>query len=446
MTIARGAAAGALVIVVAIVAIVLLSGSGTTSYALLFDNAGQIVKGDNVTVGGRRIGNVDAISLTNDNQAKITISVQEPYAPLHQGTTATIRLQSLSGVANRFIQLTPGPNNGPKLRAGATLGTEQTTSVVDLDQLFNTFDARTRKGLQDVIQGSATQYQGKTAQVNEAARQFNPALSTTSQVMRELTRDTQTLTDALVSGGQVMSAIAQRRDSLSALVGNLSTTMGAIGSQNQSLGQALQVLPDTLRQANSTFVDLRSTLDDMTPLVDASKTATKRLAPFFSALRPLIDEATPTFQQLSAIVSTPGANNDLTDILRQTPQLATAVSRTSRSGIAALRKGQPVIDYARPYAPDLVGWFRDFGEAGANYDANGHYVRVMPLSGAFQFQQNADGSSVLNPVTPNQRLSQLDTGNVRRCPGSASQPRPDGSNPYLPAGFDCAAKELVPGP
>ena len=96
-------------------------------------------------VGGRRIGSVREIALTDDNQAEITIKVQEPYAPLHEGTTALIRATSLSGIANRYIALTPGPNSNPKLPEGATLGTDKTTSIVDLDQLFNTLDPKTRR-------------------------------------------------------------------------------------------------------------------------------------------------------------------------------------------------------------------------------------------------------------------------------------------------------------
>ena len=48
------------------------------------------------------------IELTSDNQAAIKVIVQEPYAPLREGTQAVIRLTSLSGIANRYIALTPG--------------------------------------------------------------------------------------------------------------------------------------------------------------------------------------------------------------------------------------------------------------------------------------------------------------------------------------------------
>src|SRR3954447_8016698 len=162
MTVARGAALGALVLAVVIVAVILLRGDGGTQYKLRFQTAGQLVKDDDVQIGGRRIGSVKAIKLTDDNLAEITIDVQDPYAPLHEGTTATIRASSLSGIANRYIQLTPGPNSNKKLKEGALLNTEKTTTIVDLDQLFNTLDKKTLGGLRNIIHGFAVQYDGRT--------------------------------------------------------------------------------------------------------------------------------------------------------------------------------------------------------------------------------------------------------------------------------------------
>ena len=70
-------------------------------------------------VGGRQVGSVRAIELTEDNQAAVKVSVQEPYAPLRAGTHAVIRLTSLSGIANRYIALTPGPGDAEELPARA---------------------------------------------------------------------------------------------------------------------------------------------------------------------------------------------------------------------------------------------------------------------------------------------------------------------------------------
>lgn len=446
MTVARGAALAALLLVVAVVAIVLLSGGGGEQYRLVFQTAGQLVRGNDVQIGGRRVGSVESIELTDNNLAEVKITVQEPYAPLHEGTTATIRLSSLSSVANRYIELSPGPNSAPKLAANSLLGVERTTSVVDIDQLFNTFDERTRRGLQDLIQGSATQYAGRTREIGEASKYFSPFLSSTNSLVRELSSDTATLEQALVSTSRVMSSVAERRDELSALIGSLNTMMGAIATENSGLAEALDELPGTLREANTTFVDLRATLDDLDPLVEASKPATKNLARFFTEFRPLVDEATPTFTDLSEFVNTAGPNNDITDIVRQLPKLQQVGSPSFKHSVDAMRQGQPVVDFFRPYTPELVGWLRSFGQATANYDANGHYARALPIFGAFQYAQNADGSQVLNPVSPAQRFEGIRGDDRRRCPGAASQARPDGSNPYVAPGGDCDPADTPTGP
>jgi phospholipid/cholesterol/gamma-HCH transport system substrate-binding protein len=446
MTIARGAVLGALLAVVAVLAILVLGSGGGEQYRLIFQNAGQLVTGDDVQVGGRRIGNVDDILLTDDNQAEVRITVEEPYAPLHEGTTATIRLTSLSGVANRYIALVPGPNNRAELAENARLGVEQTTSVVDLDQLFNTLDEPTRRGLQQFIQGSAAQYAGQGENVNQAAKYFNPFLSTTAQLVRELNRDRATLARALVAGASVTTALAERAPQLTSLITNLNGMMGAIGRESGSLSQALGALPGTLRQANSTFVELRATLDELDPLLDASAVAARDLPRFFRELRGFVTEATPVFDDFSRLISQPGAFNDATDAVQHLPQLQRVGSPAFRSSITAMRKGQPVIDFLRPYSPDLIGWFRDFGQSAANYDANGHYARVLPIFGAFQYQDDGDGTPTLEPVPPSQRLAGLTSGFTRRCPGAASQPRPDGSNPFAPDGFDCDREDVLPGP
>jgi phospholipid/cholesterol/gamma-HCH transport system substrate-binding protein len=444
MTLTRGLAIGALAVAVA-VAILLLTGSSKHEYTLVFQSAGQLVTDNDVQVGGRRIGRVADIKLSDKNLAEVRVQVDEPYAPLHLGTTATIRSGSLSGVANRYIALSPGPNSAPKLDDGATLGLDRTTTSVDLDQLFNTLDPEARKSLQQVIKGSSEQYDGKGAEANEALKYFNPALSTTSRLVNELDRDQQSLQDFIISTARATTALASRRDDLSSLVGNANTASAAIASQSASLDQALTALPRTLRQANTTFVNLRSTLDDLDELVDASKPVAPRLAPFFAQLRPLLRDAQPTIKDLRTLISRPGAGNDLIDLLRKQPQLTKVATPTFQHTVKGLQQSTPVLQFIRPYAPDLIGWFRDFGQSTANYDANGHFARISPIVNAFQFTDNPAGGT-LTALAPAERQVGLQSGKIRRCPGSATQTAADGSNPYAPEGSDCDPSIVPPGP
>jgi phospholipid/cholesterol/gamma-HCH transport system substrate-binding protein len=443
MSAVRVIVVAALVGAVALVAVVFLRGSEQTEYKLRFQNAGQLVPDDDVQIGGRRVGSIKEIELTDNNEAEVLIAVDEDFAPLTTGTTATIRATSLSGIANRYIALTKGP--GDELEAGAMLTAEKTTTPVDLDQLFATFDAPTRKSLQRVISGSATQYDGVGKQANEALRYFNPALNSTSRLVNELTRDQQVFQDFLVDSSKVVTAVAERREDLSDLIGNANTTADAIGDENTALFDALGVLPGTLRRANTTFVNLRSTLDDLDTLVDVSKPATKDLAPFLRELRPLVADARPTIADLRTLIRKPGAGNDLVELLRKAPRLERAARPAFANSVTALEKSKPVLEFIRPYTPDLTGWLRDFGQTTANYDANGHYARISPLFNAFQFDAT---NNALTPLPEGDRPVANTQGQFRRCPGAATQKAADGSNIWRDRDgkLDCDPTQVLPGP
>jgi phospholipid/cholesterol/gamma-HCH transport system substrate-binding protein len=447
LTAPRAAAVGALLVAVAVVAWLLLRGDGGTSYKLRFENAGQLVRGDDVQIGGRRVGSVHDIKLTDDNQAEIDITVQDGYAPLHEGTTALIRATSLSGIANRYVALTPGPNSNRELPEGAQLGTDETTSIVDLDQLFDTLDPKTRASLQGFIQGSAQWYDNRGRQANAATKYFNPAISSTDALVNELVANQQTLTAFLRNSSKTVGAIAERRGDLANLVSNANATATAIGDENVSLDQGLAVLPRTLRKANSTFVNLRATLDDLDVLVSASKPATKDLARFLRELRPLVHDAGPTISDLRTLVHRGGSGNDLTDLVQKAPALERAAKPAFANSIQALQKSTPVLKTFRPYTPDFIGWIRDFGQGASNYDANGHFARIQPIFNAYSFSPSASGGT-LTPIPPSQRLDGLQTGVVKRCPGMASQAATDGSSPFrdFDGSLDCDPGLAPPGP
>jgi phospholipid/cholesterol/gamma-HCH transport system substrate-binding protein len=435
------------VVAIAVVAVLLFAGGGGgyTVYAT-FQNAGQLVKGNQVEVGGRPIGTVEDIELTDDGRARIKMKL-DSYTPLHRGTSATIRANSLSGIAGRYISIEPGPNNEEKIDDGGEIEAERSTAPVDLDQLFNTLDDDTRKGLQQFVQGSAAQIDGKVPEAQKSLEYLNPALSTTSALAREIVSDKATFSRFVTDASQTVAAIAERRQDLTGLVSNANTTAAAIGDENQALAHSLDVLPDTLRNANTTFVNLRATLGDLDTLVAESKPATKNLAPLLRDLRPLVRDARPTVRDLRTLIRTPGAGNDLIELNQKAPRLAELSSTVFPRSVQALRKTEPVIQYIRPYGPDLIGWVTKFGQSASNYDANGHYARISPLFNQFQFSQTATGG-VLVPSSPTQRLDGLQFGMSNRCPGGAMQPPPDGSAPWRDSDgqLDCDPTTTPPGP
>src|SRR5688500_4869992 len=170
MTPARIAAVAGIAVAAVLVGFLMLSGSDKYTVTATFQTAGQLVKGNEVQVGGKPIGKVTSIELSEDGQAEVELEVDSEFEPLHDGTRAMVRVGSLSGIAGRYVSLTPGPNDGAEIEDGGRIDADDTTTPVDLDQLFNTLDEDTRKGLQQIIQGGAAQYDGKVKQASQAAK------------------------------------------------------------------------------------------------------------------------------------------------------------------------------------------------------------------------------------------------------------------------------------
>ena len=182
------------------------------------------------------MGTITSIELNDSSQAVVEMEVEDDLAPLHQGTTATIRATSLSGIANRYVSLDPGPNDAGEIDDGGRIGADDTSAPVDLDQLFNTLDPKTRKGLQQFVQGSATYYGGRSKEASESLKYFSPALSATSRLTREIVIDEGVFERFITDTSRLVGALAERRTDLAALVGNANTTARAIGGRERGAG------------------------------------------------------------------------------------------------------------------------------------------------------------------------------------------------------------------
>ena len=423
----------ALAIVVLIIAYLVFGGSGGADYYLVFNEAGQLVRGDQVQVGGVPVGSVKDIVLTKNFKARITIHVESSLTPLHVGTVAQVRVPSLSSVANRYIALSPGPNSNPALPNGATLVGNASKEVVDLDQLFNTLDPKTRRGLQQFVQGSAEQYVGAGRALGRSVEYFPPAINATDHFFAQLVSDQPVFTSFLVETAKAVTIIGARQEQLADLVENGNKTFQAIGSQQTQLAQGLRLLPVTLAQGNQTFAALPSTFSALTQLVEASKPATVPLTTLLERLRPLVTTATPVVHDFNLSINRPGPNNDLTDLVRALPELARTLSTSSPASVTALQESVPITAFFGPYSPDLSGTLRTFGQAASYYDANGHYAHVSPILPDFKLGEKNN----LTPTTAAQSLEGLKSGQLRRCPGAATQPAADKSSPFVEGELTC---------
>jgi phospholipid/cholesterol/gamma-HCH transport system substrate-binding protein len=449
---ARIAAIAALAVIVIALAIVLFGGNGGHKYNLVFQNASQLVPDNQVLIGGTPVGSVESIGLTDDNLAEVSVEVEQE---LHEGTTATIRATGLAGVANHYVSISPGPNSNPPLNDGATLGIGSTTTAVDLDQFLNTFPNPVRRALGQFVRGNAAIYSGRGEDANRAFKYFGPALNRFHAFLGELNADQSLLTRFVVSSSKLSTAVAQRGDELSSAISNANTAFSAIASQNIAFDRTLRLLPPTFRQANTTFVNLRAALDDLDPLVETAKPATKDLAPFLAELGPVLSKAVPVFRNLRLGVAREGFANDSAELLAALPDVQQRSSRAFPHAEAAIAAFQPNLNFARAYTPDIFNGIGRLGEVTGYYDGNGHYARVR-LSNLNIFNYES-GSGVLKAIPPSKQYEVFGgSATVRRpCPGGVTQAAADGSSPFTEPPFagagvhppsECNPADAPPGP
>jgi phospholipid/cholesterol/gamma-HCH transport system substrate-binding protein len=474
---ARIAALAAIFAAIAVVAYLLLFAGSTYTVTAEFQNASQVVAGNRVEVAGVSVGTVKSISLGDNGQALVKMEISDSsYTPLHRGTTATVRSNSLSGIANRYIQLNlpPAARTGEAIASGSTMSQAETVSEVDLDQLFNSLSKSDIRNFKNVIKGFARSYEGVGPQANRGFHYLNPFLSTSRRVFAELNLDQRAFENLIVDAAQLTGALAQRAPDISALIHNLNLMMGAIGRQSSSLAAAVGKLPPTLRLFDTTFVNLRATLTDLTPLVNASKPVAIKLKPFFVQLRAAARDAVPTVRDLDTLVSKPGPNNDLTELTKlQVPLAHIAIGPVSVNGPKkpfsltpcpspdglrcgafpetrfALQNGLHQLAFFRPYLTieGVSGWFNDFGPLSGVYDANGGVPRISTTFNTFSFSTPGVPNLIAPPQTPVQTYAGLTGNQLKRCPGANERDPGDGSTPFTDGGtLDCNSSEVPTGP
>jgi phospholipid/cholesterol/gamma-HCH transport system substrate-binding protein len=271
----------------------------------------------------------------------------------------------------------------------------------------------------------------------------------------------------LVDSSRLVTSLAARRDDLAALIANLNSTTRALGTERVALAEAISRFPDFMRTANTTYVNLRATLDELDPFVAASKPVARRLQPYLRELRPFARDARPTVRDLRALLRSPGQGNDVLELQRAYPPLADIALVTKERSIDfgtgavdvgetrgafpeltdALTDSAPIVAHGRPYTTDFLGWMDDFSHTGG-YDALGSYSRAQTYFNAFSVNENAvnfiplaDRGEALRAIAR--------TGQTRRCPGASEVAADDGSNVFSEEEqreLDCTDAHRATGP
>src|ERR1051325_7146888 len=148
----------------------------TYNLKLELPNAANLVKGNEVRIGGERVGTVSNIAPVHHadgrDTALISMKLEKRVDPLPVDSTVIVRPRSALGL--KYVEITPG-RAGAGFKPGATIPLSQDRPrPVEVDEVLNMFNKPTRIGQQRQIQGFGDALAGRGQDLNEAIEALRP--------------------------------------------------------------------------------------------------------------------------------------------------------------------------------------------------------------------------------------------------------------------------------
>lgn len=365
--------AGAAAIVILVVTV---SGGSTHTLYAGFDNAIQMVPGQQVRMAGRPVGEIGTIRLDKQSgtavvQLKIT---DDSVWPVPHGSYAVARWGSTTAYLGRYTELIPGPKRNPPLPDGGILTPQQDSTAFELDQAYNIFRGRTAGDASNLLLRLGATLHDEAAPLQQGLAAAPSGLGQAADLMQALSANQNDLRTLAVAGDQTLSALAQRNAALGQLVSTAAGTMDTFAQHTADERAALDRAPQTFDRATSTFGRLDVSLNGLDRLVG-------ELRPGAPALAQVARTATSTLGTLLAVA--PQATQTLRRGIAAAPSLRQLFSTGETfmpPAARALQTFEPMLGCLRPYAPDIAGFLTTWPGFTSHYDAGGHYGRAFELT------------------------------------------------------------------
>lgn len=347
--------------------------SATRDYrvSVVLPNAGNLFIGGSVMRDGYEAGSITDITV-EDGQAVVELSLDSEFAPLRDGATAEVVWKAALG--ERLLRVEDGAEENAELPDGAMLAGVQ-REPVELDAVLSALDPETRAHVSSLVSRLRDTLAGREADANATLRTAGPALRELGAVLREVNTDGEAISQIVTQFQQTMGIVAERDESLQQIVTSLAAMTETVASQEEQLGSTLTKLPPVLERATTTLDRVPGTVDATVPLLEELAPATARLRPVSKNLSPLLQDLRPTVAQLRP------ALDSVSRLLGITPGLLGESIAVMPEADKAMTGLTPVLDFLRPYTPEIAGWATNWGSAAGNYDINGHYNRFYIQTG-----------------------------------------------------------------
>jgi len=276
-----------------------------------FKEATQLAKQSDVRISGVSVGKVQDISLApNGKEALAKVDIEDKYAPLPKATRAILRTKTLLG--ETYIELTPADRDGPKIHDGETLPPAHIAESVQLDEIFATFNPKTRAAFQTWMQEASVAIEGRGQAFSNALGEFDPTFTEFDRLFRVLDSQRLAVRQLFRNGAVTFRAFRGRQGELASLIHNSNVVFSTTAERDRDIEALFRAFPTFEDESRLTLDRLKSFALNADPLMRQLVPAAEQLSPtliafsklspqakgFFEGFAPVIDQAPTAFPAL----------------------------------------------------------------------------------------------------------------------------------------------------
>jgi virulence factor Mce-like protein len=387
----------------------------TYDVSVLVPDAAGLVKGNEVRIGGKRVGVVTQIDAKQTKKAPVAVlqlKLDKTTQPLYAGTRVTVRPRSPLGL--KYLEVTP-VKGGKALGPGDTLALSQAHQTVDLDEVVSALNPQTRRSLQLMLVGLGGGFAGRGEDLNAALAAFPPLLHRATRVTGNLADPRTRLAGFIRGAEQAASALAPVAPQLGSLISGANTTAGALASAAPDIQRVLEGLPPTEQEATQTLIVARPVLADARALVHDLRPGAHELAPAAAKLHQTIQVGIPVVRHALKLSDRLRTTLAALDSLASDPAARGALDRLHTTVETAL----PVLRFIVPAQTvcNYLGlWTRNVDSTISEGDDSGTWFRTLVVASTDQARAHANTSPDLhvntygNSAAPGQ-THECETGN-----------------------------------
>jgi virulence factor Mce-like protein len=318
-----------------------------------FTDGANVVVGNDVRAGGYRIGLVSAmkpIELANGKVgAQLTLRLNKSNGNVPIDSTATILPQSALG--SKYIDLEKGSSRN-FVPDGGTLPIAQTTVPVQFDDIFQSFNRRTRIAIQRDLIGIGDALAGRGSALNDTIASLPSLLGHLTPVARYLSDPDTRLTPFLRSLNTFTQTVAPVSQTFAQLFTEMATTFEAISRDPNALEATIAESPSTLAVGTASLREQQPFLVNLATLGRLLTPATAALNQTLPVLNPAIETGTPTLRR------SPTLNANLQQVLSALQSLAQAPgTNPALNGLVdTVDTLNPMVRYIGPFQTVCDDW------------------------------------------------------------------------------------------